>query len=1337
MTQTFRRSMGAMAIPLAGALMFAMALAAQNASPLQLGGAAAYAAPAGTIPSGVVTGVFDASNGLLDFAVLLKNPNGAGDEVDIFQGNANGSFASTAVVSLGAGVRGNAIAGGGFRSATDFDLAVATNTGIVYLTNDGSGTFTLGASAITATGGFSALVVADLDGNGFSDIAAIPSGADGFSVFLAPNGGGLPGGAGTSYTAAQSGYRCNAIVGGSFTSPSNGRVDLALVCGPISFNALYIFPNQGSGTFGATASQQISLNGTSGGLAAGEFDNLPALFWTNTSQVGIQVFQSDGSGTFAAVSLAPLGESPLGSALTVLNSSGTSRIEFAYLDASSSLEISSYSNFSGSAGTFNGTWQGSGALSPPEVALASGYSPNLTSPGYVVIGAGIGAGAYPNFQSFTDERSIDVYLLNAAGAVSGVAPLYAGTGRNGYNFPPGFATGDFNGDGKTDLAVLGGDLATGEPNFTVYLAGSAGTLSTTTTVPVTTVANPSLSYSGADAEVAGNFGPSSDSDLALFGADTVVVMGSNGDGTFTQTYSYNLAGAPGYPGYSYQPSSPGSGAQPQMFAFDVNGDGKTDLVLVLPENANHCNNDGAGNSLGAVYLFLGNGDGTFANPVYVAPPVVNPVAGAADFFFQGKQRDLVLADGGELCKGNTASQGATAVGILKNTGSTLAAPPNPTLLSQPAGTAYPNYSAVAAADINGDGLPDIVVAGSQGVQVLLNTPGQAGAFTAQAVLPLYTGDSIPGPNCNAAGNYAGCVGYDASLAAGHFYGSSLPDVVAAASGVAYAFQNVNGKLLPPVVGTVAGLDSNQVSGAIAPAGASPDVLVSTSLGAALLMNDGVPASGAAATSITVTGLAATAVYPGPGTLTAAVTSAGGSVAGGSVTFSLCPATGACTSPVQLVAATVQSGTATVSGAIPVGNYAVSASYSGSGSFAASTTASTVPLQVTPAPTAVSASFTATTNTYPGPVSFSATVENSNSASATVTEGSVGFIVGAPGATCSVAAYVATATVHNGAATVSGVAVGAGSGRTVTACYSDASGNFQSNQGADTTLLTLAKAPTTLALAVSGGVANGASITPLVLTATLSTTATLAGAPGPSGSVNFLSDGAAINNGAAALTSNVAVLSPVLPPSGTPYAITAAYPGDGNFQPAASPGAQSVTVQFLISANPSSLSLSGGESATTTITVTTPDGFSAPITFTCPSSLPAYVHCSFAPDPIPTTLAGAGASASTVLTLSVDATVAGLPPPSGYDWPLAWPLALLGLLPLSWRRRRPRRLRFGLTFALALALAGGLVGCGSSSTPAGGGSGAKPPPAGAVPIAIGANIAGGSLPALNLTLTITN
>jgi hypothetical protein len=154
-------------------------------------------------------------------------------------------------------------------------------------------------------------------------------------------------------------------------------------------------------------------------------------------------------------------------------------------------------------------------------------------------------------------------------------------------------------------------------------------------------------------------------------------------------------------------------------------------------------------------------------------------------------------------------------------------------------------------------------------------------------------------------------------------------------------------------------------------------------------------------------------------------------------------------------------------------------------------------------------------------------------------------------------------------------------------------------------------------------------------------------------------------------------------------------------------------------------------------VTTPNGFSAPITFTCPSSLPAYVHCSFAPDPIPTTLAGAGTSASTVLTISVDATVAGLPPPGGYNLALAWPLALVGLLPLGWRRRRPHRLRFGLAFALGLVLAAGLVGCGSSPASTGGGNGAKPPPAGAVPIAIGANIAGGTLPALNLTLTITN
>jgi len=137
-----------------------------------------------------------------------------------------------------------------------------------------------------------------------------------------------------------------------------------------------------------------------------------------------------------------------------------------------------------------------------------------------------------------------------------------------------FLTGDFNGDGKADLAV--GGLASGSnaPATTILLGNGDGTFQDavnyfTGVVPTSVEAR--------------DFNGDGKLDLAVanYGDDTAGILLGNGDGTFQDMVDYT------------------TGPGPRIVTVsDLNGDGKLDLAVA--------------NSSGNTVSFLaGNGDGTF------------------------------------------------------------------------------------------------------------------------------------------------------------------------------------------------------------------------------------------------------------------------------------------------------------------------------------------------------------------------------------------------------------------------------------------------------------------------------------------------------------------------------------------------------------------------------------------------------------------------------------------------------------------------------------------------------------------------------------------------------
>jgi len=205
-----------------------------------------------------------------------------------------------------------------------------------------------------------------------------------------------------------------------------------------------------------------------------------------------------------------------------------------------------------------------------------------------------------------------VYLGNGDGSFSFVVASFVQLNSSfpGWGLP---VVGDFNGDGKLDVAVPGrGHTVPGPGPVAVFLGNGDGTFQSEVDYQV-----PWFGVFAAVADVNG------DGKLDIVNNGTAVLLG-NGDGTFTVGSSFNLNN---------------SAANVQI--EDLNGDGQLDLA------ATTVSNDGSQ----TLNILLGNGDGTFQNPITFAAGVGSGDMGIADFNNDGL---LDFAIGGSL-DGSSAS----------------------------------------------------------------------------------------------------------------------------------------------------------------------------------------------------------------------------------------------------------------------------------------------------------------------------------------------------------------------------------------------------------------------------------------------------------------------------------------------------------------------------------------------------------------------------------------------------------------------------------------------------------------------------------------------------------
>lgn len=306
----------------------------------------------------------------------------------------------------------------------------------------------------------------------------------------------------------------------------------------------------------------------------------------------------------------------------------------------------------------------------------------------------------------------------AAGQTSTSNPI---DNQGGDVAPGGAAIADFNGDGKLDLALVG-DNTTG--GVRILLGNGDGTFTPTSAAIV-----PAMSF---NAIATGDFNGDGIPDLVaaeFLGPDAVVFLGK-GDGTFTAM----------------------SSQLPESFARailegDFNGDGKADLVI--GEN-------------GAAAVYLGNGDGTFTQGQSVSMAGYSLIAG--DFNGDGIT-DLAGID----LYGNQIN---LAVG---NGDGTFTA----TTPQMSGGPAQVEFIGIAAADFNGDGRTDLsaLQISSANAYVFLTQPTETATATVNNIVPIGAGTHNVEASYPGDGNYPSSVSGTVALTAG-----LAPLVVTPASG---------------------------------------------------------------------------------------------------------------------------------------------------------------------------------------------------------------------------------------------------------------------------------------------------------------------------------------------------------------------------------------------------------------------------------------------------------------------------------------------------------------------------------------------------------------------------
>ena len=624
--------------------------------------------PAGYLPTSVTTGDFN-KDGKMDWVVS----NGGDNSLWLYLGNGDGTNQLPIIIPCTGAAPVQVIAAN-LRKIGILDLVVAeadSQTIGVFLGN-GDGTFAPEVTYLVPRPPLS-VAVGDFNGDGHQDIAIGLLG-DEFSGPLATLAGDGTGKFGPPITFLADNTNLGSFAFTQVTAADlngDGLTDLITIDegGIQDFNGAHVYLSRGDGTF-------KDLGVFDGGAfvaALGDMDEDGCLDAVTVGPIGfVSIAKGFCDGTFSADAGIEMGsgEELVSVALADMNGDGH-------------LDVVAAGAFFGSDGIFGqdatnlvtvlpGDGRGNLGLSHVYRSEPSMFGLALTD---------LNGDGHPDvIVASQDTDTTSVFLNDGHGVLPGPTGEYIGYGDNAgaafsgtLNAPfTDFFVRDFDGDGKPDLALVEAPQFFQFPwKLAVMLNDGTGHFSAAIRSTIADFAVDPFGYALADFRNTGR------PDLLVYEFDPIV------EGNPAVSFSPNIGQGQFGPPVTTRIDPTLISQFGILAAGDFNGDGKLDFVVAGIKPA----------SLGSVEIltFLGNGDGTFlqsARQTSVSP--ANPTAIFTGDFNQDGKLDIIFWSSDNIT-GNVYE-------MLGNGDGTF----------QPAKLLFLNFNPFTVADLNHDGILDIV-----------------------------------------------------------------------------------------------------------------------------------------------------------------------------------------------------------------------------------------------------------------------------------------------------------------------------------------------------------------------------------------------------------------------------------------------------------------------------------------------------------------------------------------------------------------------------------------------------------------------------------------------------